>query len=305
MTTVAQTLVKWDRLRQEVEEAHAIDELKDIRDQAEALRQYAKRRGESLDMQNKMAEITLRCSRRMGEMLPTLITHGTKSHDVILSDLEITPNDSSRWQTIARLPEDTFEQHIEEKMARHEELTMAGLLRIATRGTPAALQMSESNEWYTPKEYVNAARELMGGIDLDPASCAFANETVKAADYYDITQNGLDKEWTGRVWLNPPYGFDGGISNQERWVNRLIEQYPHNTTEAVLLVNAVTDRKWFQPLWDFPICFTDHRIRFYNTDVEAGQPTHGNALIYLGLQEKESLFVALFKQFGPIAKRIG
>ena len=72
MTTVAQTLVKWDRLRQEVEEAHAIDELKDIRDQAEALRQYAKRRGESLDMQNKMAEITLRCSRRMGEMLPTL-----------------------------------------------------------------------------------------------------------------------------------------------------------------------------------------------------------------------------------------
>lgn len=171
-------------------------------------------------------------------------------------------------------------------------------------GVPPALQMSESNEWYTPQKYIDAARELMGGIDLDPASCAFANETVKAANYYDITQNGLDKIWTGRIWLNPPYGFDDGTSNQEAWSTRLVEQYNAGvTTEAVLLVNAVTDRKWFQPLWQFPICFTDHRIRFYNAEVEAGQPTHGNALIYFGKQEER--FIALFKQFGPIVKRVG
>lgn len=173
-------------------------------------------------------------------------------------------------------------------------------------GTPPALQMSESNEWYTPAPYVEAARLLMGDIDTDPASIAYANEkVVHAATYYDIETNGLAYAWIGRIWLNPPYGRDEGESNQEIWSRRLVEQFDAgNTTEAVLLVNAVTDRKWFQPLWRFPICFTDHRIRFYNAEKEAGQPTHGNALIYLGPQEKEQQFIDLFKQFGVVVRKV-
>jgi len=164
---------------------------------------------------------------------------------------------------------------------------------------PTALLMSESNEWYTPKPYVDAARELMRGIDVDPASNEFANRIVQATTYYDILSNGLDKPWAGHVWLNPPYGRDA-VSNQELWSRRLIEQFDAGiTTEAILLVNAVTDRKWFQPLWQFPICFTDHRIRFYNTEIEGGQPTHGNALVYLGNQQER--FMDIFEPFGVIA----
>lgn len=166
----------------------------------------------------------------------------------------------------------------------------------------AALQSSESNEWFTPAVYVDAARELMGGIDVDPASCEFANRTVQAATYYDITMNGLDREWRGRVWLNPPYGRDGGDSNQEIWSRRLIEQYDTGiVTEAVLLVNAVPGNKWFQPLWRFILCFPDHRIRFYSQETDASQPTHSNALIYLG--EQHERFNALFSQFGVVVKR--
>jgi hypothetical protein len=62
------------------------------------------------------------------------------------------------------------------------------------------------NEFYTPSHIIEIARACMGGIDLDPASCAVANETVKAATFYDIKQDGLKKPWFGRVWLNPPYG---------------------------------------------------------------------------------------------------
>jgi len=147
MTT---TVVQWDRLRQDVETARTIDELKDIRDKAEALRQYAKKQKESLEIQNKMAEITLRCTRRMGEMLKERqMNEGNRiasnrevrrSHDgtakasngeVKLADIGITKNESSRAQAIARLPAATFEQHIAKVREKREELTQAGLLQVA------------------------------------------------------------------------------------------------------------------------------------------------------------------------------
>lgn len=169
--------------------------------------------------------------------------------------------------------------------------------------TLTVLQSSESNEWYTPAQYVDAARRLMGAVDVDPASNALANEVIQASCYYDASTNGLDKLWTGRVWLNPPYGFTEGRSNQEVWTNRLIEQYQSGvTTEAVLLVNANTEAKWFQPLYDYLICFTDHRIRFYSHSGASSQPTQGNALVYFGCQRQR--FIELFSVFGVVLERV-
>ena len=66
----------------------------------------------------------------------------------------------------------------------------------------------DSNEYYTPAAVVERARRTMGGIDLDPASCAEANRVVGAAQYYDADANGLMLPWYGRVWLNPPFERD-------------------------------------------------------------------------------------------------
>jgi hypothetical protein len=79
----------------------------------------------------------------------------------------------------------------------------------AAMGAMAAselVQQSMSNEHYTPAKYIEAARDVLGGIDLDPASCEAANGTVRAAKFFDAEHSGLVEEWHGRVWLNPSYG---------------------------------------------------------------------------------------------------
>lgn len=177
---------------------------------------------------------------------------------------------------------------------------------------PASHQLinqSVSNEWYTPREYTDAARELMGGIDTDPASNEQANGWINADTYYTKATNGFDKPWRGRVWMNPPYGKEDGDSNQSRWTARLIAQWEAGiTVEAVCLVNAVPGNLWFAPLWDFPICFVARRIRFTSAEGELGDPTHSNVLVYLPdhghRHEQIARFVRIFSAFGPVAAKL-
>lgn len=163
------------------------------------------------------------------------------------------------------------------------------------------LVSSDSTEWYTPKEYVNAARQVMGSIDVDPASNDMANVVVRAAMYYTKETNGYDKPWHGNVWLNPPYGYDGKRPNQSRWTQRLIEQFQAGTTQqAILLVNSKTGDRWFQPLYDYPICFPAHRIKFWTPNgVQVGTPM-SSAIVYLGPNIEK--FYNVFHRFGRVVR---
>jgi ParB family chromosome partitioning protein len=50
-------------------------------------------------------------------------------------------------------------------------------------------------EWYTPGPYLGAAKEVIGAIDLDPASCVIAQQTVQAQRFFAISDDGLAHEW--------------------------------------------------------------------------------------------------------------
>ncbi len=166
----------------------------------------------------------------------------------------------------------------------------------------------KNNEWYTPARYIEAARLVMGGIDLDPASSDVANQTVKAARYYTKEDNGLAQVWYGRIWLNPPYGRTGNESNIGTFTRRLVAEYrAGNVEQAILLSTTKTDTRWFGLLWDYPICFNDHLIFFVgNTPSPRYNKKychiHGTIFVYFGKNEHK--FIDTFSQFGTIAKRV-
>lgn len=68
---------------------------------------------------------------------------------------------------------------------------------------PHVSHNSGNNEWYTPSIYVEAARNTMLSIDVDPASSDKAQQFVNAGIYFTKETSGLDKEWIGNVWMNP------------------------------------------------------------------------------------------------------
>lgn len=162
-----------------------------------------------------------------------------------------------------------------------------------------------SNEWYTPAKYIEAARLVMGGIDLDPASCEMANRIVRATRYYNQEENGLMQPWHGRVWLNPPYHKtdQGGASSLEIWVCHLLTQLEMGRIEqAILLVPMTQATRWFDRLWDYLQCFPRRRIHFYSSEVNDWRPRFSSSFAYFGA--KEDRFIEIFSQFGRIVRAI-
>ncbi|MCZ5870255.1 hypothetical protein [Vibrio parahaemolyticus] len=67
-------------------------------------------------------------------------------------------------------------------------------------------QDSGNFEYYTPKEIVDAARQCMGGIELDPASSLAANLIVQADHIFTKETDGMKQVWTAdTLWMNHPF----------------------------------------------------------------------------------------------------
>ena len=157
---------------------------------------------------------------------------------------------------------------------------------------------SGENEWYTPPEYIEAARNVMGSIDLDPASSEIANKTVKAKWFYTKDNNGLEKEWAGNIWMNPPYASD----LIKQFTSRFIEQFNSgDIQQAIILVNNATETIWFQDLLNVAsaVCFVKGRIKYLNTVGEAANsPLQGQAFFYTG--KNIAGFLEVFSSFGVV-----
>lgn len=214
-----------------------------------------------------------------------------KSKSEVIREAGFTPKQVERFQTIAKHPE-AVEMAKEEARTKDEIVTRSAVLqKIKEQNKPHIANNSGDNEWYTPPEFIESARKVMGSIDLDPASNSHANKTVKASTFFTEEDDGLTKKWFGNVWLNPPYSSTLVVSFADKVAEREFEQ-------AVVLVNNATETKWFKTLIDNAdaFVFKTGRIKFLKYDGQHNAPLQGQAFIYFGNNVER--FLAEFEQYG-------
>ena len=184
------------------------------------------------------------------------------------------------------------------KIAQAEPKRAAAMLAAQK---PHVSQNSGDNEWYTPEEYIRAARAVMGGIDLDPASTSEANEVIGAARFFTDKKDGLKQKWSGRVWMNPPYA--SGLV--ERFAQKLVRAVQDgDITEACVLVNNATETRWFQHMLTEAeaVCFPAGRVKFWHPR-KVAVPLQGQAVLYFGPNEEK--FAESFVHFGVVCRVFG
>lgn len=223
---------------------------------------------------------------RIEEDAPKPIIEASRRGDIsVNSAYQVTKLEPEEQCEIARRLE-----HIEEE-PKQTQTPKAIVQEVLKR--PHVSFNSGNNEWYTPAEIIEAARSAMGSIDLDPASNDIAQKVVKARTYYTAETNGLDKTWTGNVWMNPPYASD----LIGKFVDNMVSERK-NYDQAVILVNNATETEWFNRLISIAdaVCFPKSRVKFYMPDGKTGAPLQGQAIIYIGGNSEK--FFEAFRQIG-------
>jgi hypothetical protein len=178
-------------------------------------------------------------------------------------------------------------------------------------------------EWYTPAEILHAAREVLGPIDLDPASDAIGNETVRAAEFITAEDDGLTYSWSTpwdpvTIWMNPP----GRVARKKgesplpchrplpklfwqrlHWF-RQVGGIRHAIVAAFSLEQLQQSQGWAPapPMVAFPFCIPRSRTKWRPAPGQKGEaPTHSAALIYIpGTEDRSDLFERVFSRFGAV-----
>jgi hypothetical protein len=289
-------LQRYDAACRAIAAARSTDEVMKIRNAAIAMKAYA-RQAKNRQLEQDAIAVRMRAERRVGELMAAQretvglragardakkrkTLRGTVTDlrkDVpTLADAGIDKHLADRARKMAAIPVDRFDAHVE-----------------SVRQNIHA--SSETPEHYTPKNLLERVIAVLDEIDLDPCSNSATTPNVPALVQYTRADNGLQQPWHGRVFMNPPYGRE-----IDAWIEKLVTEVEcGNVTEAIALVPARTDTRWFGRLRDYVCCFIAGRLVFIGNEDPAPFPS---AVFYLG--DELGKFYYHFSGLGDIWQRI-
>ena len=241
-----------------------------IRDEARAAAAAAEILGMG-DIRLAASELIARAERLIAKNNPP--QSGGRGHKTVNPELTVSRQVLSDMRaTHAQLNDAEFEQSVQE----HHELGVPITRKSLRLGPSAPSQILQSGrmEWFTSSHIIEAARQALGGIDLDPASCETANRVVKATRFFTKEDDGLTRDWHGTTWLNPP--FTKGLI--EQFVSKLVTE--PGVTAWVVLTSNTTEARWAQKLFAHAdvVCFPNRRLSFTGPDAHPakdGKPLQG------------------------------
>jgi phage N-6-adenine-methyltransferase len=292
-----------ENARASLAKARKLDDVKNMADAAEALRAMLARKAKGTDAHAEAWAFQQEATRRIGELTRKLPrskqgrpakSKGTSVKLVTkkerLASVGISQQDAHRAERIASLPQREFRSRID---------AGKGAIKSGKRAKPLTAASSASDydgdEYSTPSKYIEGAREVLGVIELDPASNATAANVVRALRFYTKQENGLSKSWKAKtVWLNPPYSEE----KIKAFVSKLLKEQAKHGFACIVLTNCDSGTSWWQKLASASkrVCFPDHRIAFLIN----GKPYRGNraaqTFFYIGPDAKK--FDRVFRQFG-------
>jgi hypothetical protein len=142
---------------------------------------------------------------------------------------------------------------------------------------------SKKDEWLTPPWILKKFNKF----DLDP--CSPLNRPWDTAKkHFTIEDDGLNQEWEGKIWLNPPYG-----DKAEAWLRRLAKH-----GDGIALIFARTETKWFvNEVWAKAdsLLFLHGRLTFHHADGTVANHNSGAPSVLVSYGEENSLILKKLK----------
>lgn len=199
------TLVRYEQARFALAECQRVDEVKDIRDKAEAMAAYA-RQAKDTEMIQWATEIKVRAERRAGEMLAHGFQSGERARSggamkkesppPTLSEIGISRDQSSRWQSLAGMSEEHFETAVATAKDTAGQVTTAFMLREAAKTKPSG-PPKKGPKADAMREELRSAKER--GVSMLETYARLTLTAVRSQDSFTEQERSLLAELTDAI----------------------------------------------------------------------------------------------------------